>query len=765
MPHRILLLLGVLTLVGCRNNTEGAVKLTVSYIGFKPGCIRVAVKDAAGASAPRTTELSGKGTAAGGRVTVAAFQEAGWSPTLALTAEAFETQCQGTPLRTVSQQVTVSQGQVAEVALKLVATDSDGDGYVSRADNGTDCDDARLEAHPGATELCNGRDDNCDTVRDEGFEVGALCNAADGCVGAWTCTAPGARTCEARPGQWHPDADKDGKGSRQSTGVTNCQQPPGHVANNLDCDDANPRRYVGAPELCNTVDDNCDGTADDGLDVGAACTGAGGCGGQRACATDGGVVCNSPTPTLLYPDNDKDTRGAADAGVSSCEPTRPGHVSNANDCDDTRANVYVGARELCDGLDNDCDSTPDEDFNLGTSCNPGLGCPGATACATDGGTRCDFTTSPSTYYPDDDLDQHGKADAGVLTCVPDAGHILQAGDCNDGNPFSHADARELCDLEDNDCDGAPEAAEVCPGGNPAWVAADGGDTTTVWRTVELWGDGGVWVAGEGGRRARKRPTQSSFASLSSGCVGDWQSLWVDPSTGRAYLGGLAGKLGIQERDSTSCTVGPPSAGDSNTRGLWGTPAAGGGLELHGVGTNGGNGRVFRWDGGVENQSVTAISSSPLYDVHGLSPELLFAVGGPDTTPHIYRFSPDAGTWGNAQPATTGLDGLNAVWVVHPTLAFAVGENRSVMRWDGQAWSAHPTALSLAATGEDLSGVVAFGEHALYVVSRSGNVFSFDGQSWRKLHSASGTMFYDIAGTSPEDLWVVGDNGRILHWPR
>src|SRR5512143_3064587 len=99
MPTRLLLLVCLLALpgTGCRNN-DGAVKLTISYSGFKPGCLRVGGKDAQIPGEPRTTELAGKGEATGGTVTVAAFRESGWGTTLTVSAEAFETQCTGTPV-------------------------------------------------------------------------------------------------------------------------------------------------------------------------------------------------------------------------------------------------------------------------------------------------------------------------------------------------------------------------------------------------------------------------------------------------------------------------------------------------------------------------------------------------------------------------------------------------------------------------------------------------------------------------------------------
>jgi len=770
MSQRLLLLVGLLTLVGCQDNHEGAVKLTVSYSGFKPGCIRVGVKDEGGAGEERTTELAGKGEPTGGQVTVAAFREAGWGPSLRLTAQAFEVACTGTPVSTATGSVTVDKAQVAGLELKLSGTDSDKDGYVPRAMGGSDCDDSQEDVRPGAQERCNGRDDNCDDKKDEGFQVGALCDTTNGCKGAWTCDTQGARACVAQPNQWRRDSDGDEQGDSKSPGISDCKQPAGYVPNALDCDDTNRRRYTGAPELCNGVDDDCDTVADNGLGLDTACTGAGGCGGKLACnAADAGVRCDSPPPVVLYPDNDNDTRGAADAGVSSCEATRPGHVDNANDCDDTRANVYTGAPEICDSQDNDCDGTRDEGFTLGTSCNPGQGCSGRRACAADGGTLCDYVTPPENYYPDDDLDQHGKADAGTLTCAPNPGHITQAGDCNDGNPYTHASRSELCDQEDNNCNGLVDEGNVCPtpdGGTWADRSTAGSD---VWRSVALWGDGGVWVAGPGNRLRYQAPAQMSFQNFDGQCSADWYAVWAHPQTGTAHLGGINQRTASHSATTTTCTTGP-SLKDMDVYGVTGVPLADGGTELHYAGFDFTDSRYGwnRWSSGGSVQQG-ALVPAPLRDVHGVSRDVLFAVGGYQTSgggngARIYRFLPANADWkSELVQDISGVvdDQLRGIWVVHPKLAYAVGESNSVLRWNGTEWSPH----SGPGAG-DLLSVVAFGTSSVYVTTSGGRVFRYDGTTWSALPGLNtGTALWDIAGTSPGDLWVVGDNGKLLHWPR
>ena len=152
-----------------------------------------------------------------------------------------------------------------------------------------DCNDADASVHPSAEEsAADGIDSNCD----------------------------GAELC-------YTDYDGDGYGSGEYTELA-CDPPTGFVTDDTDCDDTETDVNPDASEVCNDIDDDCDGsTAGD------------------------------------ESDDDGD-------GLAECE----------GDCDDTDDTVYPGAPELCDGIDNDCDSLVDDEddiVRLNTSRQKGAG--------------------------------------------------------------------------------------------------------------------------------------------------------------------------------------------------------------------------------------------------------------------------------------------------------------------------------------------------------------------------------------------------------
>ena len=178
-------------------------------------------------------------------------------------------------------------------------TDEDGDGF----DSGEDCDDENPAVYPGAEELCNGLDDNCDGVLEP------------------------------------VETDLDGDGFRLCDG--------------FECDDTRAEVHAGAPELCDGLDSDCDGEvpgdeADGDGDGWRVC--AADCDDEEAAVHPGAAeICdgldNDCSGTLL--DTEIDVDGD---GLAPC----------AGDCDDDQRAARAGALEQCDGIDNNCDGDIDE---------------------------------------------------------------------------------------------------------------------------------------------------------------------------------------------------------------------------------------------------------------------------------------------------------------------------------------------------------------------------------------------------------------------
>jgi len=181
--------------------------------------------------------------------------------------------------------------------------------YVLEQSEGFDCDDSDPEAYPGATEYCDGHDDNCDGEIDEDSAADVL--------------------------TWYSDSDGDGFGDLTNTDI-DCYEPSGYVADSTDCNDSNDNAYPGNDEICDGVDNDCLGDIDedDALDV-----------------------------LTWYADTDTDTYG--DPAVTDVDCYQPsGYVADNTDCDDGEATTYPGADEYCDGVNNDCDTETDEDHAL-----------------------------------------------------------------------------------------------------------------------------------------------------------------------------------------------------------------------------------------------------------------------------------------------------------------------------------------------------------------------------------------------------------------
>ena len=217
----------------------------------------------------------------------------------------------------------------------LTFPDGDSDGFGDADDPGTlycdppsgvvtdntDCDDGDGDVHPDATEICDADDVDED--------------CAGGADDADVNVDPATQTLG------YPDTDGDGYGNADVGGVLYCDFPSDVVADNTDCDDLEFNVNPGVTEVCDAdnIDEDCSGAADNG---------------------DPDV--DPSTLSTFYADADGDRYGDPDVEVLACDEP-PTAVTDNTDCDDTNANTYPGATELCDGEDNDCD-TDDSDIGL-----------------------------------------------------------------------------------------------------------------------------------------------------------------------------------------------------------------------------------------------------------------------------------------------------------------------------------------------------------------------------------------------------------------
>jgi subtilisin-like proprotein convertase family protein len=264
--------------------------------------------------------------------------------------------------------------------------DADGDGF--SADE--DCDDDNADVNPDAEELCDGIDNNCDDVIDT--------DATDLAT-------------------FYADGDGDTYGNNDdSVGACADAVPTGYVADNTDCDDAAADVNPAADEVCNDIDDNCDGAIDEDTAIDAS---------------------------SWFADTDADTYGDPAVEVAAC--TQPsGYVADNTDCDDTLADVNTDGTEVCDGIDNDCDDTVDEDD----------------------------ATDALTWYADGDADSYGDAAATTLACNAPSGYVADATDCDDAAAAVNPAATEYCDTIDNDCDGTIDEDDAADAGT-FYVDGDG----------------------------------------------------------------------------------------------------------------------------------------------------------------------------------------------------------------------------------------------------------------------------------------------------
>ena len=313
----------------------------------------------------------------------------------------------------------------AEVVVTYV--DADGDGYTEE----NDCDDSNAAINPQAEEVCDEVDNDCNGEIDDGVgdayyvdtdgdtfgdpdsvvllceppsEDAGLVDNADDCDDADELTFPDSdELCDEKDNDcdslideelnydYYLDADGDGFGTEEFH-VYDCAPGAGYVANTEDCDDSNPDKSPLINEVCDGIDNDCNGEVDDGVG------------------------------TLWYVDADYDGVGDIGGFVYSCDQP-DGYAPVYGDCDDINSLTYPNAPEQCDGDDNDCDGSVDE------------------AGAVD----------ELTWYQDADGDGYGNPSVTLSACDQPTGYVLNASDCSDVSATVYPGATDICDGLINDC--------------------------------------------------------------------------------------------------------------------------------------------------------------------------------------------------------------------------------------------------------------------------------------------------------------------------
>ncbi|MCP4810121.1 MAG: hypothetical protein GY913_24670 [Proteobacteria bacterium] len=270
--------------------------------------------------------------------------------------------------------------------------DNDRDGFF----DDVDCDDDDASTYPGAPEVCDEVDNDCNDVVDDG----------------------GVTTT------WFADTDGDLEGDAGNT-TEACTTPVGYVGNDRDCDDTDAAINTDGAEICDDIDNDCDGLVDDEDDS----------------------LDTSEAP-VWYADQDGDGYGYALDFTQACVQPED-FVDNDEDCNDAVDTINPEAEEICDNLDNDCDELVDGDDDSISE------------------------ESVTSYYEDLDGDEYGS-DVIINACEFGAGMSETTGDCDDTDEDVNPGQVESCNSnEDRNCDGdnSLDAAGV-------WFYADGDGSWT-----------------------------------------------------------------------------------------------------------------------------------------------------------------------------------------------------------------------------------------------------------------------------------------------
>jgi hypothetical protein len=372
--------------------------------------------------------------------------------------------------------------------------DTDGDGIGDACDTCTS---------PGIPETCNGIDDNCDGTVDNGLTAPSASKQAGVCVGSvQVCMGAGGWadpdytaitgyeatevSCDAVDNDCDGSVDEpfSNLGQSCSAGSGACADDGVYVCTadklGTECD-ATPG--TGTAEVCNNIDDDCNGVVDDGIATTPTTCGTGACASAGTLACVGGSMvdsCHAGTGSAETCNGiDDNCDGIVDNGLTAPSAGKQAGVCAGSvkvctgaggwaDPDYTAITEYEVTEASCDAADNDCDGSVDEPFtNLGQSCSEGSGAcadTGVYVCTADKlGTECDATPGTGTAEVCNNIDDdcNGVVDDGIATtpttcgtgACASAGTLACVGGSMVDSCHAGTGSAETCNNIDDDCDG------------------------------------------------------------------------------------------------------------------------------------------------------------------------------------------------------------------------------------------------------------------------------------------------------------------------
>ena len=331
-------------------------------------------------------------------------------------------------------------GETDEGVLSIFYVDSDGDGFgnpninieecegsAGFVGNASDCDDSNAESFPGATEICDELDNDCNGEIDDGIGQTFYVDSDNDGFGNEPI-----ETCQLREGissldgdcddsnpnispvseeicdnidndcneliddtalvTFFADNDADGFGDIENT-LDACEQPEGYVSNSTDCNDSDSESFLGSIEVCDGADNDCNNIVDD----------------------------NPINPLTWYVDSDGDGYGNPDLSSESCEAPTEFYVDNDLDCDDQRSESSLDGSEVCNGLDDNCDGVIDDESAYDTTI----------------------------WFLDSDGDGFGTELVTMNACDQPLGYTGDSSDCNDNDEDIFVGADEVCKFSHN----------------------------------------------------------------------------------------------------------------------------------------------------------------------------------------------------------------------------------------------------------------------------------------------------------------------------